>query len=66
MMFSVSNILNCKSLATAREAVASALRAHRTLRQTIRETNGTRPSYIAAIADSLGIERPDGLNSAQH
>jgi hypothetical protein len=43
----------------ARNAVAGALKAHRTLRQTIKETNGSRPKLVAALADSLGIDRPD-------
>lgn len=53
----VANTLHLKS---AREAVARALRTSRTLQKAIRDTNGSRPRMVAALADSLGIDRPPG------
>lgn len=50
--------MNTDRIHQAREAVARALQAHRTLQQTIRGTNGTRPAFVNALADSLDIRRP--------
>lgn len=43
----------------ARAAVAGALRSHRKLIQTIKSANGSRPKLAMAVADTLGLDRPN-------